>query len=197
MSRDSEKVEDTEIKETTETELKGSGTADEALDSEIAEEFTEQDPLLELEEKLAAAEIQAADYLDGWQRARAEYANAKKRLDRERVETYGRAAVDYAKKMLPILDDFDLALANVPKNVEEDDWFEGLLLVSKKMHAILSDLNVERIEAVGEPFDPNIHEALSLAEAEGFESGTVVEEIQSGYRIGDRIIRPVLVNVAA
>jgi molecular chaperone GrpE len=65
------------------------------------------------------------------------------------------------------------------------------------MHAILKELHVEPIEAVGQPFDPNYHEALSLKEAEGIESGMVIEEIQAGYRLGERVIRPALVNVVA
>lgn len=184
------KLEELESEEVIESE-------DVILDHEIDQEYDAEESISELEEKLAQAEAQAAEYLDGWQRARAEYANARKRLERERSEAYARASVDYAGKMLPILDDFKRALANVPENIEQNDWYEGIMLVSRKMDSILSDLNVERIEAVGEPFDPNLHEALSLTEAEGFESGTVVEEVQSGYRIGDRVIRPVLVNVAA
>jgi molecular chaperone GrpE len=164
---------------------------------DIDQDYDGEKHISELEENLAKAETQAAEYLDGWQRARADYSNARKRLERERAEAYGKAAIDYTKKMLPILDDFDRALANVPESVEQHEWYEGIILVSRKMHSILQDLNVERIEAVGQPFDPNIHEALSLTEAEGFESGIVVEELQTGYRIGDRVIRPTLVNVAA
>jgi molecular chaperone GrpE len=155
------------------------------------------DKTQELEEKLAKAEEQAAEYLDGWQRSRAEYANARKRLERERIEAYGRAAVDHAQKMLPILDDINRAMDNIPEAIEDDDWFGGIQLVTRKMNAILEDLKVEKIEAVGQPFDPVYHEALALTEADGFESGTVVEEIQGGYKLGDRVIRPALVNVAA
>ena len=164
---------------------------------EIDQEYDIEQHVVDLEEKLAQSEAQAAEYLDGWQRARAEFANARKRLERERSDAYGKAAIDYVRKVLPILDDFDRALANVPDNVEQDEWYEGILLVRRKMHSILVDLNVEHIEAVGQPFDPNIHEALSLTEAEGFESGIVVEELQTGYRLGERVIRPTLVNVAA
>jgi molecular chaperone GrpE len=171
----------------------GVGTQGDTVD----QEYDIEKHIGELEENLAQAEAQAAEYLDGWQRARAEFSNARKRLERERGEAYGKAAIDYAKKMLPILDDFDRALANVPESVEQHEWYEGIVLVSRKMHSILADLNVERIEAVGQPFDPNIHEALTLKEAEGFESGTVVEELQTGYRLGERVIRPTLVNVAA
>ena len=170
---------------------------DEPLTGEIEEELDDQGRISALEEELAKAEEQAAEYLDGWQRSRAEYANARKRLEKERVEAYSRAAVDYAKKMLPVLDDFNRALENAPENIEQDDWFEGIALVARKMNSILEDLRLEKIDAVGQPFDPNVHDALALTEAEGFESGTVVEEVQSGYRIGDRVIRPALVNVAA
>jgi heat-inducible transcriptional repressor len=172
-------------------------SAEGPLGDEIDQDDDVEKTISELEENLAHAEIQAAEYLDGWQRARAEFSNARKRLERERAEAYGKAAIDYAKKVLPILDDFDRALGNVPESIEQDEWYEGIILVSRKMHSILMDLNVERIEAIGQPFDPNIHEALSLTEAEGFESGTVVEELQIGYRLGNRVIRPTLVNVAA
>lgn len=169
---------------------------EESANGEGVEDDT-QHRIARLEEQLAEAEAQSAEYLDGWQRARAEFANARKRLERERAEAYGRAAIEHATKMLPILDDFDRALANVPESIEQDDWYQGILLVSRKMHAILAELNAEPIEAVGQPFDPNLHEALSLTEAEGFESGTVVEELQTGYRLGDKVLRPSLVNVAA
>ena len=150
-----------------------------------------------LQRKLSAAEAQAAEYLDGWQRSQAEFDNARKRLKRERAESYTNAAVDYAKKLLPILDDFDRALEIVPAQIEEDSWFEGLVLIKRKLHSILEGLEVEPIEALGQQFDPSFHEALSLQEAEGVDSGTVIEELQVGYRRGDRVIRPALVNVAA
>jgi molecular chaperone GrpE len=150
-----------------------------------------------LEELLAAAKEKAAEYLDGWQRERAEFANARKRLEKQRAEAYKNAAVDYAARLLPILDDFDRALTNVPPDIEADSWFEGIQLVRRKLQSIMEGLKVEAIEAVGQPFDPNFHEALSLKDADGVESGTVIEELLVGYRMGDRVIRPSLVNVAA
>lgn len=150
-----------------------------------------------LEEQLELARAEAAEYLDGWQRARAEFANARKRLERQRTEAYQNAAVDYAGKLLPILDDFDRALESVPETVAADPWFAGLHLVRRKLESILTDLNVEPIQAKGQPFDPNYHEALALIEADGVEHGIIIEELQTGYRIGDRVIRPSLVNVAA
>ncbi len=152
---------------------------------------------LSLEGQLAEAEAKAAEYLDGWQRARAEFANARKRLERQRLETYSGAAVDFVRQLLPVLDDFDRAINNVPEAIEIEGWFEGIILMQKKVNGILEQMNVDRIDAVGEPFDPNFHEALALLDAEGVESGIIIDELQVGYRIGDRVIRPSLVNVAA
>ncbi len=151
----------------------------------------------ELEQKLTEVKAQAAEYLDGWQRSRAEFANARKRSERERVEARNRASADYAARILPALDDFERALENVPPEIESNSWFEGLLLVNRKLRLLLEDMRVEKIDAIGQPFDPYYHEALSLKEVEGVESGIVVEELQTGFRLGDRIIRPSLVNVAA
>jgi molecular chaperone GrpE len=161
------------------------------------EELTVEEQLAVMEAKASEYEAKAAEYLDGWQRARAEFANARKRLERQRAEAYSNAAVDYAKKLLPILDDFDRAIDNAPPEIRDSDWFDGITLVQRKLTGILDDLNVQRIEAIGQPFDPNFHEALALMEADGVESGVVIEELQIGYCIGDRVIRPALVNVSA
>ena len=177
---------ESEVRLDVETDIEGDGGEVDKLPEEKT-----------IEERLTEAEEAAAEYLDGWQRARAEFANARKRLERERAEAYGSAAVDYTRKLLPILDDFDRALDTVPPTIEEDNWFEGLTLAQRKLRAFLEDLRVERIDAVGQPFDPNLHEALALKEADGVESGVVVEELQVGYRLGNTIIRPSLVNVAA
>jgi molecular chaperone GrpE len=151
---------------------------------------------LSLEQKLTAAEAKAAEYLEGWQRERAEFVNARKRLERERGEAYLRANLEAVKKLLPMLDDFERALDRVPENIAADPWFEGIQLVQRKLQMLLESMNVVRIEAVGQPFDPNFHEALSLQPSEEYDSGTVIEELQPGYKVADRVIRAALVNVA-
>lgn len=192
-----------EVETRSETEM-SEQPADELLEKEQDleeekpfEELTVEEQLVAMEAKAAEYEAKAAEYLDGWQRARAEFANARKRLERQRAEAYNNAAVDFAQKLLPILDDFDRAIENAPPEIKNDDWFQGIALVQRKLNGILDDLNVQRIEAVGQPFDPNFHEALALMEADGVESGVVIEELQIGYCIGDRVIRPALVNVSA
>jgi len=162
---------------------------------EAEEQEAEQEP--SIEDQLKEAEAKAAEYLDGWQRARAEFANARKRLERGRVEAHSAATVDVVSKLLPIVDDLGRALQNAPPEIVEDPWFEGLDLVNRKLGSMLESMDVRAIEALGQPFDPNYHEALSLREAEDVESGIVIEELQTGYRIGDKVIRPSLVNVSA
>lgn len=149
-----------------------------------------------LEEQLEAAQAEVADYKDRWLRSQAEFANARKRMDRERMLSYQNATADLAAKILPILDDFERAIDNVPEPIGEDDWFEGIELVYRKMLGILEGFGVEPIEAVGEPFDPNLHEAINQEPSDEYESGVVIRELQKGYQLGDRVIRPSLVSVA-
>lgn len=152
---------------------------------------------LTLEQKLEQAEAQAAEYLEGWQRARAEFANARKRLERQRVDARRNATIDVVNKLLPILDDFDRAVENVPDDVADHDWFEGVALVHRKLRSILESLGVERIEALGQAFDPNYHEAVLREESEEYGSGIVIKVLQPGYCLDDRVIRPSMVVVAA
>jgi molecular chaperone GrpE len=153
--------------------------------------------IVALEEQLADAEAKAAEYLDGWQRARAEFANARKRLERERSEARRKATIDVAARLLPVLDDFQRAIENAPAEVADDSWFEGIALVNRKLLNILEEIGIEPIQALGEPFDPNVHEAVLQEESDTFESGTVCKELQTGYRMGERVIRPAMVIVAA
>ena len=168
----------------------------EAAAEETVEEEVEEPRELTLEEQLEAAQLEAAKNLEGQQRAMADLANARKRFDRQTLQSYQNATIDVVGKLLPVMDDFDRALENVPAEIAENSWFEGLGGVMRKMNRILENINAERIPAVGEVFDPNVHEALSTEPSDEYESGVVTRELQGGYRIGDRVIRPALVYVA-
>lgn len=152
---------------------------------------------LSLEEQLTKAQAQAAEYLEGWQRARAEFANARKRMERDRADARRNATIDVVSRLLPILDDFERALETVPKEIADHTWFEGVALVHRKLRSILEGVDIERIDAVGKPFDPNVHEAVLQEESDEYASGIVIKELQSGYRLNDRVIRPAMVVVAA
>lgn len=165
---------------------------------EEVEKFGEEQPAAELslEEQLAAANAKAAEYLDGWQRARAEFANARKRLEKQGLEMQKEATINVARKLLPSLDDFERAMTTAPPTIVQDPWFKGLELVGRKLKGILDGISVERIPAVGQPFDPTLHEALSSDESDEHPSGIIIKELQPGYKLGDRVIRPSLVQVA-
>lgn len=154
-------------------------------------------PEAQLAAELAAAREEAAKNLDGWLRAQAEFANARKRFEKQRAEAYQNATADVITNLLPILDDFERAIATVPPATSGDPWFEGILLVQRKLNNLLETFKVTPITAVGQPFDPTLHEAIMPEESTEYASGTVTREMQKGYRLGDRIIRPALVYVAA
>ncbi len=138
----------------------------------------------------------SAEFFDGWQRERADFTNYKKRIERDSLlaaqETTGRIA----KKYLPVLDDLERALNHRPASGDGLAWSEGIELIYKKLQSILESEGVSEIAAEGEQFDPNRHEALSQEPSSAHESGQIIEVIQKGYLIGDRVLRPSLVRVA-
>ncbi|MBE2199576.1 MAG: nucleotide exchange factor GrpE [Anaerolinea sp.] len=154
------------------------------------------DSLPTLEEQLQAAAAEAAKNLDGWLRAQAELSNARKRFEKQQADAYSNATTAVLKNLLPALDDFQRAIENAPAAVSADSWFEGIVLVERKLNGILDSFGVQPIAAVGQPFDPNWHEAIMQEESDTYESGVITRELQKGYKLGDRVIRPTLVNVA-
>ena len=183
------------VEELKNRELENEETA-EAVESAEAVEEAEEPAELTVEQQLEAAQAESAKNLDGWQRALADLSNARKRFDRQTQLSFTNATVDVVSKLLPVMDDFDRALQNVPEEIAENSWFEGLGGVMRKMDRILESIKAERIPSVGETFDPNVHEALSTESSDEYESGVVTRELQGGYRIGERVIRPALVYVA-
>lgn len=149
-----------------------------------------------LEEQLAAAEAEAAKNLDGWQRSQAELVNARKRFERQQADTRLRAKIELAQKLLPVIDDYDRAIDNVPEAIANDGWFAGIELVQRKLMGTLENLGVTPIDVVGQEFDPNWHEALLQEESDEYDSGIVIRELQKGYKLGERVVRPSLVAVA-
>lgn len=166
---------------------------DELEEQKIGDDGIEE---LSLEEQLAAAKEEAAQNLDSFLRAQAELSNARKRFEKQQAQVFTNANADLVMKLLPVLDDFDRAIENVPEAIRQDSWFEGIGLVQRKLLSILDALNVKEIEAVGQPFDPNFHDALAQEPSDEHESGIVTREMIKGYQIGDKVIRPSLVYVA-
>jgi len=154
-----------------------------------------QDPEQLLEE-LEKARQEAKEYLDGWQRSRAELANFRKRVDRERQEQYNRIAGDILCRFLGVIDDFERALKDQPEDLDSTSWADGIKMIYKKLESILEAEGVEVIASEGEQFDPHFHEAISQEESDAHDEGEIIDVIQRGYRMGDRVIRPAIVRVA-
>ena len=146
---------------------------------------------------LIEAQQQAKANEDGWQRARAEFANYKKRTERERGELFQRAALDTLKALLPIIDDFDRAFESVPAGLQEDPWLGGVSMIQRKFLTLLEQYEVEAMDPTGQAFDPNLHQAIGLEESDEVESGHVIETLQKGYCAGDKVLRLALVKVAS
>ncbi len=150
--------------------------------------------LKECHDSLAKVEKERADFLAGWQRERADFLNFKK----EQLELFNEfkrfSKEDVILKVLPILDNIELALAHLPPNFKEDKWIEGILKIREQFEIILSGEGVEEIKSKGEMFNPEIHEAMETVASEEKE-GVIMEVIQKGYLMNKKLIRPARVKV--
>jgi molecular chaperone GrpE len=149
-----------------------------------------------LKQQLEQEQAKAAEYLDNWRRAAADLANYRKRMERESSEITRAANADLIRRLLPILDDFDRAFQTVPADLRDLTWVDGIMLIFRKMQAILELEGLKPIEALGKPFDPHLHEAVVHEETDKYEDGLVIGELQKGYMLNDRVLRPTLVKVA-
>lgn len=135
-------------------------------------------------------------------RRQADFENYRKRTERDRGETHNRIVADVARKLLPVVDNLARAL-EAERSIETQEsnefrhFLHGVELISKQLNDVLESLGVQPIVAIGEPFDPHIHEAVVTEPSDKYEPDTVTEEIARGYRMGDRLLRPSMVKVAA
>jgi len=181
----------------------------------IAEGFSVDDPaetadtlggpdtaeLIATRAELKRIEAENAELKNQVARRQADFENYRKRVERERNETYNRVAADVATKLLPVSDNLKRALeAESSVEAAESDEFRhflsGVDLIWKQLNGVLDALGVKPIPSVGEPFDPHVHEAVVTEATDEYEPDTVIQEIVAGYRLGDKLIRPALVKVA-
>jgi molecular chaperone GrpE len=152
--------------------------------------------LAALQQSLVDCQGKANEYLDGWQRARADFSNYKKRIEREQSQVYQNAAGSILKRQLEVLDDLDRALKNRPQDGDGATWAAGIELVYRKLTTIMENEGVKVMQAQGQAFDPTLHEAISSEDSPEHESGQIIDVLQKGYLLGDRVLRPALVRVA-
>ena len=187
------------VEEEVEAQAETAEQVEEVVEEAVAvgEELEEERDALEgLREELEKARGQASEYLEGWQRAQAEFSNYKKRQEAGRAQMITRANASLLLKLLPVVDDFERAIATLPPGLSELTWCEGVALIKHKLDSVLESAGVEPIETKGQMFDPCYHEAVTHEEVAGYEDGQIIGEVQRGYVLGDRVLRPALVRVA-
>jgi molecular chaperone GrpE len=154
-----------------------------------------------LEDELRKAKSERQELHDLVARRQADFENYRKRMERERGETYSRVAGEVARQILPVLDNLHRAVETETsvESVESEEFhnfLHGVALITKQLNGVLENLGVVPVETVGQPFDPHVHEAVATEQTEEFEPDTITQEIQRGYRIGDKLLRPAMVKVA-
>jgi molecular chaperone GrpE len=152
------------------------------------EQMQNDQPEATLEEEREKAQT----YLANWQRAAADFANYKRRVEQDREEWARLANASLVMNVLPLIDDLERALDNVDATVAGLTWLEGIRLIHRKFQQLLEANGVSMIVADGEAFDPNVHEAVMFGEGD---EGKVIGVVQKGYRLGNRVLRPAMVVV--
>lgn len=186
-----------------EKENRNPENSDEIIEGEVVESaelqdesFVPQEEYDQLAQKLQQSETQAKDFFDGWQRERADFANYKRRIERDQQMSQQNMTVNVVKKYLAVQDDLERALKNRPIEGSDGAWANGIELILRKLQNILDAEGVKRIPAESEEFNPSRHEAISYEESPDHSGGQIIEVVQQGYTLGDRVIRPAMVRVA-
>jgi molecular chaperone GrpE len=149
-----------------------------------------------LRAELAEIAQKGDEYLRLAQRTQADFINYRRRMDDERAQQAREAGLSVLTRLLPILDDFERAMANASSAELESNWGQGVQLVERNLRGLLAAEGVEPIPALGEEFDPRLHEALGSLPSAEVPEGHVLHVVRQGYRKGDRVLRPTQVMVA-
>jgi len=172
--------------------------ADEKPEGETAEEDGKADKKLSRRAKkeLAKKDEEIANLTDQYRRAMAEFDNYRKRTDKEKAAMYGLGAKDVVEKILPVVDNFERGLSQIPEEGEPDPFMQGMQAIYKQFMTVLDGIGVKPIEAVGKTFDPAFHNAVMHVDDDTLGDNVVVEEFQKGYTYADQIVRYSMVKVA-
>jgi molecular chaperone GrpE len=170
----------------------------EEVEQPEAAESAKVDPQAELRAQIESLVQERAALYDQLLRRQAEFENYRKRIDRERAEVYQRARAEVLLELLPVLDNFERALASLEKSEgDAASLRHGVELIHRQFKDALTKLGLQPVEAVGQTFDPHLHEAVTIEPTDEHEENTVIEEFERGYKLGDKLLRPAKVKVAA
>ncbi len=151
--------------------------------------------LREIKKELEKCREEAREYLMGWKREKADFVNYKKQREREMIKFREFANENIIISLLPIVDNFDLAIKHLPKELESSDWVKGILHIKNQLENFLKEAGVEEIKSVGEKFNPEYHEVISKEKSDEPED-VIIEEVRKGYKMKEKMIRAARVNVA-
>jgi molecular chaperone GrpE len=168
----------------------------ERADEEPDEAPAEEDGQAAIVADLAAARAEADSYLDDLRRLQADFDNYRKRMLREQTARIASASQGLVAKLLPLLDNFELAVSHAEQSRDFDRMLKGVEMVFGELREVLQGEGLVKIEAEGKPFDPERHEAVVAVEQEGAEPGTVVDVVRTGYELRGKVLRPAMVKVA-
>ncbi len=180
-----------------ENDVAAAGNGAEGAPAQPAPEPALEESLAQLEAELQAEQARYAELFDRYQRASAEFQNSRRRLEKQMADAIERASTHIVRRLLPVLDDADLAFRNTPAGLSEEQaaWVEGFRAIQKKLLAVLEDEGVKPMAESG-PFDPSHHEAVSSEPNDSVESGHIIATLRPGYEHNGTVIRPALVRVA-
>jgi molecular chaperone GrpE len=164
-------------------------------EDDIQDEQPQVDANVQADAGVQALEDQVAQLTAALQRERADALNLRRRHEEQISSMSSSAKASVVRALLPVIDNFERALKHIPKELEGNDYIKGVQGVVKQFEKTLADLGVQKIKTVGEPFDPHLHEAVSMEDGDG-EQEIVSEELQSGYVLGDDVIRHAMVRVS-
>lgn len=162
------------------------------------QEKEQQDPLAALQAQIDTMTQERATLYDQLLRRQAEFENYRRRVDREKSEAYTRARAEVLLELLPVIDNFERALASLENSGgDAESLRHGVELIHKQFKDALTKFGLEPVESVGQTFDPHLHEAVTIEPTDKHKENTVIEEFQRGYKLGEKLLRPAKVKVAS
>lgn len=180
----------------TEEELLAREAAEAAMEDMENESSAVDKDLSDLYEQVQKASDERDQIKEQLLRTMADFQNFRKRMMDEKKQIEERANEKFVLQLLPVLDNFERGLAVMEKGGSVESLVEGVKAIDRQLKIVLEGQKVVRVPSVGQPFDPEVHEALAMVDSADHEDGTVLDEIESGYKLGDRVIRPARVRVS-
>lgn len=148
-----------------------------------------------LKKDLEKAKKNAEEYLDGWKRTQADYANLKRRVESDIQDLAKFANADLISKIIPVLENFRRAFVHIPKEKQDDEWVKGIKQVEMQLEDVLKSEGLEKIEILGKEFDPAVCEAVTYENSKEHKDYEVIEVIEVGYKLGEKVLKPAKVKV--